>query len=396
MILDPPTVAVLSALIVTLCGITFVATTVLRFPDGVGRLFSVAYVAMILMAVLFVVASSSPGAGWAVIVSNATFVAGLGLIYTGLRAARGLRPLLAVPAAAGILVAVADTTGVPTPAAWDDYALLVSSTALALLIAQQALSPPLRSQISARILAVVFGMVAAYQAARFVVKLALGGEHPLYTGWFSQTAACVALDALIVVATIALALLQAERASGRPDRLADTTMGVVGPLALRDVGDSWLRVAADRGRTLTLFVVEILNLDEIGTAFGRGPRASTFHAVDELVRNTLPLAALLGRSGPTRTAALVALPSEVDDAVLAACIERDALRAIVDEADRFRAAVRVVAVPARSTTSVEALLASADALLVRARDHAAPSSPRSSGLGATTAAGEAEGTLTRL
>ncbi|MCB1274901.1 MAG: GGDEF domain-containing protein, partial [Leucobacter sp.] len=326
----------------------------------------------------FVVGLGTPGVVWDVYVGSGTFTFMVAAMHAAMRAARGLRPLMGLSIGLAVGVAAFGAIGGALGLDLNDGGQFAVTGTLAVLIAYHASSPPLRGSANARLIAVGFAVVAAYQFLRLGFHIAVGREQRLTIPFVDDTSANLILDSFLVVITITLCLFQAERVTGRPELVADAGSGVVSSVAFRNVGESWLRLANRRGRSFTLLVVEIVNLEEIGVAFGREQREAAFRAVNGVVLAALPLGSLVGRTSASRTAALLVLPPELDPATLAARIERDVLRAVVDEADRFRAAVQVAVEEAMpGDERLDDLLARAEAQLTSVPTRRAPAHPES-------------------
>ena len=128
--LDITTVAAVSGLIVTLCGVTFILNTTLRRNDRVGRIWSVGFVGGILETLAYTIEGLQSSAWWAIAVGNGAFVLALGMLWSGARAANERRSLYAIPLVTGMLVTVAVLARGPQGGLWAGGAETFGSTAV--------------------------------------------------------------------------------------------------------------------------------------------------------------------------------------------------------------------------------------------------------------------------
>lgn len=343
MILHYPTLVAAGGIIVTVCAVTFILNVVLRRNDAVGRLWVVAFVAVMLMNASVLAYEVNPYLWWSLGVSNGMFAVTLGFIWAGLRVANGRRALSAVPFAAGVVVATAAIVEGPRGGLWAGAAVLFAVVAVqGALIAVECHRAALVSKINARILGIAAATAALYYAARLVVFLLEGPNTPTFLVLFAPSVVSILLTSLLVIGTLTLSSLHGElrgRDRGSDGVDVEPESGVVGPEAFERLSATWLARAERDRSTLVFATFRMPDLDELTTAFGRDARNAALLRVGRVVSDRLPAASLVGRLSPSVLGALFLLPMERDVADLLAGIEAEVVRTVVDGDDRFRVSV---------------------------------------------------------
>jgi GGDEF domain-containing protein len=343
MILHYPTLVAAGGIIVTVSAVTFILNVVLRRNDAVGRLWLVAFVAVMLMNASVLAFEVNPYLWWALGVSNGMFAVTLGFIWAGLRAANGRRPYSAVPFLLGIVVTTAALVEGPRGGQWAGAAVLfVVVAAQGALIAIESHRGVLATLINARILAIAGSAASLYYLARAVVFLSQGPEAPTFGTLFAPSVVSILLTSLLVIGTVTLSNLHVElrrREHGEHRADVEPGSGVVGSVEFEHLSETWLARAERDRSTLVFATFRMPDLDELATAFGRDARTTALQHVGRVVSDRLPAASLLGRLSPSVLGALFLLPVDRDVADLLAGIEADVVRAVVDEDDRFRVSV---------------------------------------------------------
>jgi diguanylate cyclase (GGDEF)-like protein len=356
MTVDPGTVALLSGLIVTLCGVTFILNATLRRNDGVGRLWSVGFTAGILQTLAYTVWAGQHSTWWALAVGNAAFPIALGMMWAGCRRLNGRRSLLWVPLIVGIAVALAVVVRGPAGGAWAGAVeMFIAIVAFAGLAASETLTGRLRRNLNARTLAVVFVAVGLFYLGRAVALIILGPEDDTFTAYFGSISATLVTLCLVVVATVTLSLIHAESFATRKhaDTASDTGQidGIAGPRLFRELAESWLLRSVRERSTLVVILFDLANLEEINVAFGRAAGDRAIRLVGRIAATQAPAAALVGHLGPDRFAVLLPLPAGEDVSAVADRIAAAIINTPLDDADRFRASAFVGMASTRTSGS---------------------------------------------
>jgi len=314
-----------------------------------------------LSTIAFRVAQVTPAAWWSYAVGFSTLPVGVALIACGLRAARGARPFVGIPLAVGVIVTTIGLLAGPEGTTLLETVSIVPVAIAAAVVIAECLAPALRGDASARALAVTFSMVVIYEGARALAVQVLDPDDEFVQITLSPAAATVVLVLTVIVSTISLSLIQADRVLGRRGRGGGTVDGVLSAAGFPTFAGGWLRRSESENAQLGFFLVELVNAPELTVAFGRQAADQARRAVDTVVLETVPLGALIGRQGPRTTSALFLASRSTDPGELARRLEVRVLGTVIDEADRFRAAVRVGA----STTGTDGY--ELDALVAAAR-----------------------------
>jgi diguanylate cyclase len=374
--LDIMTVAAVSGLIIILAGSTFILNTTLRRNDHVGRLWSVAFVGGMLETLSYTVEGMAPSAWWAIAVGNGAFVLSVGMLWAGFRAANGRRSLYAIPLAAGVLAALAVLLRGPDGGWWaGSLEMFLGTSAFAALGFFETLRGWLARSVNARIVGIGSLIVAAYYLVRASVFLFAGPQSVLFQLGFGSVVASLVCLGIIVVGSITLSLLQAERFR-RPglDAPSDSEDGaLLGEAQFRANAEAWLQRAVRDQSTLALVLVELANIDEINLAFGRTTGDNAIRMMGRLAVGDAPPAALVGRLGRPRFALLFHMDDEDDARLVADRINSDALISPIDDGDRFRVSAYIGITSTRAAGArYEDLLDTAEAVLELAVDSGRP------------------------
>lgn len=341
--IDLSTLAIVNALIVLVCGIAFLLETIIRRSDEVGRLWSMFFVGMIFALIAYIVGASQPDAWWAFAAGNGAFVCSLGLIWAGARRANSRRAFLPLVIAAGVVTVGSGLLQGPGQGYWTGAIELFTGAALFCgLSAVEFARGALRRLPSARVLSVGLGIMTVYYATRTIGFVVLGPDDPTWDAVYGAATSTLIETALTALGAMTLSSMQADRFRKTAVLDADygtrvTIDGIVGADDFRSQAESWL-LRAIRGRTtLVLLLVELADLAEVNTAFGRAAGDAAIRLTGRLALTHAPTAALVGHLTPRRFALLMELPS--NDAVegIADRIGDAVLSTPVDEQDRFRA-----------------------------------------------------------
>jgi diguanylate cyclase len=374
--LDVTTVAAVSGLIIILAGSTFILNTTLRRNDHVGRLWSVAFVGGMLETLAYTIEGLEPGAWWAIAVGNGAFVLAVGMLWSGYRAANNRRALYAVPLAAGLVVALAVILRGPDGGWWaGSLEMFIGTAVFAALGFIETLRGWLSRSINARIVGIGGLVVSAYFVMRAIVFIVAGPQSEIFQLGFGSVVASLLCLGIIVVGSITLSLLQAERFR-RPglDAPNDTEAGsLLGETQFRAIAEAWLQRAVRDQSTLALVLVELANIDEINLAFGRTMGDNAIRVMGRITVGDAPAAAIVGRLGRPRFALLFPMEDEDDARAVADRINSDALISPIDDADRFRVSAYIGITSTRAAGArYEDLIDTAEAVLELAVDSGHP------------------------
>jgi diguanylate cyclase (GGDEF)-like protein len=366
MSLDPWTVALVSGLIVTLCGVTFILNTTLRRNDAAGRLWSVAFTAGILQTLAYTIWAIQPAGVWALAVGNAMFVVALGLLWSGLRVANDRQGLLWIPLIVGAIVALAVVVRGPDGGDWAGAVeMFIAVAALSGVAAFESVRGRMRRNLNARTLTVAFAVIGIFYLGRTIALLVLGPTDPTFLLYFGPIPATLMTLALVILGTISLSIIQTERfgSIGRTDAASETGQidGIAGPQLFRELAESWLLRSVRERTTLVLILFDLANLEEINVAFGRAAGDRAVRLVGRVAATQSPAAALVGHLDADRFAVLLPLPSGEDVAAVGDRISAGILNSPLDDADRFRASAFVGIASTRTAGSrYDGLLEAAD------------------------------------
>ncbi len=305
--LDLPTLLVSCALVVTICGTTFVVSTVLRHNDVASRLWSAAFTFGILTMVSFAVWAVVPHSPAIVGVGNGALTLAMGFIWSGNRAYNGRSPLFAVSLAGGFVVAVLAWVDADSGSWAGGQVFLVGVAAYALLAGIEALSGRMRRDLNARILAVVMLIVGVFYAVRSVVFAVAGPYSDVFLTYFDSDITTFITILFVITASTAMSVLRIERTNARNPRAVDVGQwaGFASPELFGIAVDDRLERLATLRENGVLIRISIDNLSEMNTAFGRSFSDAAMTLLGSTLRNEVPASAVLGHTGGAGFDALV-------------------------------------------------------------------------------------------
>ncbi|WP_368498738.1 GGDEF domain-containing protein [Herbiconiux sp. A18JL235] len=332
MTLDLDTLIVTSGLIIVLCGITFILNTAMRRNDASGRLWSISFIAAMLTALSFSVWSISDQLWWVLAVGNTAHVISIGSIWAGARVFNGRPSLIWVVLLGGGVVALFTAIEGPAGGEWTGSAALFAGVAVfAGLGGAETMRSRMRRNLNARVMSFALWIVCAYYVARTGIFVSLGPESSTFQQYFSSELTSVLTIVVVLLGTISMSILQAERSGARA--LGDVTVGVhsvVGVLSAAPFMQQWadwVERASFHGDRLAMIAMDVDNLPQMNTAFGRTFGDTAIRSVAQIVRHHAPTTALLGHTGAGRFVIVVVTQSAVDAEQLAIRLQT----ALVDE-----------------------------------------------------------------
>lgn len=339
--LDITTLLVTGGLTTIVCTVYFLLETLLRRNDAAGRLWSVFYVGSIFTVFSYVISQTARDAWWTMVPANGAFVVAVGILWCGARVANRRGSLLLLPFLAGVAVAIATLIPGREGGYWaGSVEMFVAIAVLAGLGALEFSRGSLGSMLSARILSVMLAVVSLFFAGRAGALTLLGPDDATFTTFFGTAAATIFELCLVVVGTITLSSVQAERfdrpGRGERDARGIHLDGVLGARAFRELAESWLLRSLRERATLVLLVLEIADLDDINVAFGRAAGDTAVRVTARAAVTHAPTAVLIGRITPRRFALLMPLPANDSVEAIADRIGEALLNTAIDDHDRFR------------------------------------------------------------
>jgi diguanylate cyclase (GGDEF)-like protein len=332
MALDQATLLIVSGLVVVLCGVSFIVNTAMRRNDASGRLWSISYIAGMLTALSFLVWGVSPHLWWVLAIGNTAYVISIGAIWSGARVFNGRKSYIWVALAGGGVIALLTGLEGPDGGIWTgSTGLFIGVAVFAGLGGAETMRSRMRRNLNARIISFCLWIVCAFYVLRSSIFVTLGPESPIFTTYFGSAITTVITIVLVLLGTISMSILQAERSGARA--LGDVTVGVhsvVGVLSAASFMQQWadwVERASFNGDRLAMIAMDVDNLPQMNTAFGRAFGDTAIRSVAQIVRHYAPTTSLLGHTGAGRFV-IVVVTANANEA------ERLAIRlqtALVDE-----------------------------------------------------------------
>ena len=332
MTLDMTTLLMVSGLIIILCGISFILNTAMRRNDASGRLWSISFLGGMLTAISFSVWNVSPDLWWILAIGNSAYVISVGAIWSGSRVFNGRSPLIWITLAAGGVVALLTAIEGPDGGPWTgSVGLFAGIGVFAGLGGAETMRSRMRRNLNARILSFCLWIVCAYYVMRTSIFVTMGPDSAIFQQYFGSELTTIITILLVLLGTISMSILQAERSGARA--LGDVTVGVhsvVGVLSAASFMQQWadwVERASFHGDRLAMIAMDVDNLPQMNTAFGRAFGDTAIRSVAQIVRHYAPTSSLLGHTGAGRFVIVVVSPSANDAEQLAIRLQT----ALVDE-----------------------------------------------------------------
>lgn len=374
-ILDPTTLFVVGGLVVFLTGVAFLLETLLRRNDFVGRLWSVFFLSGMLAVFAYLVVSFDPANWWAVAAGNGAYVTAVGFLWSGARRANGRGSLLIVPIALGVGVAIAALVPGEDGGFWAGSLEMFAGVAIvSILAAGEFARRDLVRLLAARVLCVLSGGLGLYYAARAVVFATLGPEDPVFALALGTAASTLVEITFLVLGTMMLASVQGDRFAQLGEEEAEIGArpridGIMSARLFREHAESWLLRAVRERTTLVLLLIDVADLSELNTAFGRAAGDAAIRTTGRIALTHAPTASLVGHLSTRRFALLLELPANDSVEAIADRIGEAVLGETIDDRDRFRATTfRGIATTRTSGSRYgDLLVAAAEAVALDAR-----------------------------
>ena len=315
--IDGPTLQMVSGLIIILCGVSFILNTAINRNDPPGRMWSLAFVAGIIVAVGYGVYVISDSTWWSMTVANAGLVVCVGALWSGIRAYNGRTSGFTLVGALALLVTLATAIPGPDGGKWSAAVLLWLVVALfGALSGVEAMRGRLRRNVNGRILAVVSLLVTVFYAGRALVFVLVGPDGLAFITYFDSGTASILNMSLIITACLAVSTLLAEQVGS--NAVGDITDGIHSAAGVLS-GSSFQQAATEhlqRGERnevgLAVIGADIDNLPEINTAFGRMAGDEAIARFADTLRGSAPLMSLIGHPAAGRFLILTSVASATE------------------------------------------------------------------------------------
>lgn len=290
MTLDIVTLHVVSVVVVSIVTAVFVLEVASRGRSPVDHIWTLAFGLAISTALCYFAAAWSPTLWWFVALGNASSVATTFVMWNGIRADDGRRPLLGVTAAAAVLTTGAALLPGPDGGEWaGGWALLLGTGAGAGLGSAAGLRGRLRRHRLGVLLSGVLAVVAGYYLVRAAVFVAAGPESPVFTRLLGTAPTTILVLTLVLVAGHAMVGIRADEARAREgERLGfDPTTGLRTAAGFEPRAREVLAAAEPAAEPVALVAVALEGTEHLRTAFDR----DSFHEAVALVSDTAHLLA---------------------------------------------------------------------------------------------------------
>lgn len=305
MALDLTTLLLISGLVIILCGVSFILNTAMRRNDASGRLWSISFIGGMLTALSFSIWSVDPHLWWILAVGNTSYIVSIGAIWAGARVFNGRSSYIWITLAAAAAVLVLTCIEGPGSGVWTGSTpLFIGIAVFAGLGGAETMRSRMRRNLNARILSFCLWIVCAFYVLRASIFVTMGPESEIFRSYFSTEITTVITILLVLLGTISMSILQAERSGARA--LGDVTVGVhsvVGVLSAASFMQQWadwVERASFHGDRLAMIAMDVDNLPQMNMAFGRTFGDTAIRSVAQMVRHHAPTTSLLGHTGAGR------------------------------------------------------------------------------------------------
>ncbi|MCU1634868.1 MAG: hypothetical protein JWQ68_107 [Cryobacterium sp.] len=326
MVLDIITLLAVSGLIVIMCGVSFVVNASFNRNDPAGRVWSLAFMAGMLATVGYAVEALVASAWWALVVAHMSLAVSVGSMWAGSRLFNGRPSRYWIVGLGGAIAAVASIMASPEAGTWaGSFELYIVIATFASLCSLETYRGRLRRSLNGRVLLIVFLLVTAFYGGRAVAFAVAGPDSEFFSVYFGTPTTTIVNLMLVVVASISMSILRAERGSG--DALGDLTRGIHSAAGVLSA-DAFSQAAADhvcraesKGGHLALIGAELDKLPDLNVAFGRAAGDRAITAFAEALRRSSPAMAQIGHRGAGGFFVLAAVDSGEDALALAERIQ---------------------------------------------------------------------------
>lgn len=301
MILDLFTTSAITALVVMVAGVMYLAETLMRRDGASGRLWSVAFLSGIATVLCYLVWAIDSSAFVAVALGNGAFVSSAVFIWLGARAFNGHALAWSMVAGGAVILAVIVAALVEGPDGGDwagAIALFSGVTLFAALGAVESRRGAMGARWSAIGLTLVLAVETLYFVARTYVFIAFGPDSEPFEVWFGSANSALVTIALTIVVVVVTSVLRASDSNLRGQRDTYTLHvgidGIMMPASFRSAVSTLLERADRAQETLCLIAMRLDDLERIATAFGPGEAEILAKAWRDGIRRYAPTASLVG------------------------------------------------------------------------------------------------------
>ncbi|MDJ0338422.1 diguanylate cyclase [Cryobacterium sp. PH31-O1] len=344
MLLDTLTLLLLNGVVVALCGVSFILNTAFNRNDSAGRIWSLAFIAAMMVTIASGASQSGQMIWWAVVVANVALAVAVGSVWTGLRRYNGRSRGFWLVTLISILVLIATLLHGEPAGRWAGAAeLWIGLSVMSVLGALEAVRGRLRRNLSGRTLAVALWIAAVAALVRAIVFTVDGVTGAVFLTYFNTANTAGLSLCLVVLMTIAAAALRAQQASG--SAVGDLTdgihsaAGVLSAAAFVQAATDHLDRAKSAGMGLALIGADIDNLPEINVAFGRAAGDEAIARFAAKLRGGAPVLSIIGHRASGRFLVLAGAASAAEARALAERIQTT----LVDEPLKEASLIRLTA-----------------------------------------------------
>ncbi|MEO9095630.1 MAG: diguanylate cyclase [Microbacteriaceae bacterium] len=345
---DTWTLALASAIVVVVSSTMYIIGTLAYKDNDTGRIWSVAYMSGMLTTLSFLVFSLSADAWWAGGVGNTAMVVGSGLFWGGCRVRNGRRPLYPVIATAGVAAALAAWLQGPAGGAWAGAEVYFAGVAVFAAAAALELARGRQHQeIGSVTLTVIFSVQSAFYLLRLIGLTVFGADSEFFLESVGSNTTAIVTMILIPVLATTMSNMRAERARSGTAIFHDygqtgyTEQKVLRADSFEIVVEDWLERCQHHGESLALLHLNLDNLSEINTAFGRAQGDLVLGHYISFVRRFGPPHSDIGQAGPGRLVMATPIADAEDARAAAAALQTILLEAPITQLAGLRPTLSV-------------------------------------------------------
>lgn len=303
--LDTLTLLLINGAVVALCGVSFILNTAFHQNDSAGRIWSMAYIAAMVVTITHGASADGQLIWWAVVLANVALCVAVGSVWAGLRRYNRRSQGFWVIAAVSVLVFAATLLHGSVAGRWAGAAELWMAVAvLAALGAIEAARGRLRRNLSGQILALLLWVTAVTAVARAIVFTVDGVTGSVFQTYFNTANVTALSICLVVPLSIAVSVLRAQQtqrsAVGDLTDGIHSAAGVLSATAFAQAATDHLARAKKAGVGLALIGADIDNLPEINISFGRAAGDEAISRFATKLRASAPVLSIIGHRASGR------------------------------------------------------------------------------------------------
>jgi diguanylate cyclase (GGDEF)-like protein len=219
-------------------------------------------------------------------------------------------------------------------------AMFVLIAAFAALASTECVRDQLRASRNARPLAGVFMLLSAYYSVRTGVFLIDGASGDMFLNYLGTETTTFFTIGLVMMAAISMSVLMESRYPHRAGLAVDGTSAIPGVLNRAQFDEHatlWLARARRERDSLVVVFLDIANLDDINSAFGRAYGDQAILAVARTISEHVPSAAVVGCEGGMHFAVLTTAPAIGNTTVVAQNLHTALVETPIDAEEEIRA-----------------------------------------------------------